>query len=301
MDHRPERMESAMSGYDSKYLLKPASRLLLLLIVTYFAGPGYADTVTVKIGGSGGPLAGMRVLAEAYKKAHPDARVTVVANLGSSGGIKAVVAGAIDVAVSSRPLKPAEIEQGVVGIEYARAAFVFATSRKAPTAGMTLSQLAGVYRGDITAWPDGQRLRLILRPEHDSASATLRKISPEMNDAISIAQKRPGLVVAPTDDDSIEAIDKTPGSLGTITLAQLVSEKRRTTPLAVDGVKPSVKTLAEGKYPVSVTFYLAVNSLPNPSVQRFIAFVQSKSGQAVLARSGHWVAPKASSRDGVTF
>jgi phosphate transport system substrate-binding protein len=83
-------------------------------IAIFFAGKA-AAAVEVKIGGTGNALGTMREVAKAYSKRNPGAKITVLPSLGSGGGIKAAADGAIDIAVSSRPLKDDETKVGPRG------------------------------------------------------------------------------------------------------------------------------------------------------------------------------------------
>lgn len=103
----------------------------LLWVCLIFPGAASADQVEpvatrIRIGGSGGPLGTMQLLAEAFKKSHPQATVVIDPSLG--GGIKALRAGVIDLTVTSRPLKDAERSPDTRVIEYARTPFVFAAA-----------------------------------------------------------------------------------------------------------------------------------------------------------------------------
>lgn len=71
-----------------------------------------AAPTTIRIGGSGDALATMQILGQAFNKTHPNVNVAIVPSLGSGGGIKAVLAGSIDLAISGRALKQAERAQG---------------------------------------------------------------------------------------------------------------------------------------------------------------------------------------------
>src|SRR3989338_2515671 len=86
---------------------------LIMLIPPASAGAG--DDYKIRIGGSGGALGAMKIIAAAFKKTHPRADVVVLPSLGSGGGIKAAIAGSLDVGLSSRPLKDTERAQGEIG------------------------------------------------------------------------------------------------------------------------------------------------------------------------------------------
>ena len=157
----------------------------IALILSCLAGAAWAGPVgaeTIRVGGTGGPLEAMRLAGEAFQKTHPETNVAIVPGLGSRGGIKALQAGAVDVAVSVIPAPAAE--PGLMSVELGRTPIIFATASSRPGAGVTMADLVEIYSGRKTAWPDGSRLRVILRPNGDSDTAFLRALSPAMSRAI---------------------------------------------------------------------------------------------------------------------
>ncbi len=249
----------------------------------------FADTLN--IGGTGGALGTMQVLVEAFKKSHPDAKVVIVPGLGSGGGRKALLEKAIDLAVTSKAGKGVEKLEGAVALLYGRSPFVFATSKKNPVTGLATQELVDIWSGKKTTWPNGQRLRLILREATDSDTELLKNISPAMEQAVKAALSREGMRIAFTDNDSADAIESTPGALGTSLLALLISESRSLKPLSLNGVMPSPKTIADGSYPYFKSLYMLTKAQPQASemTQRFISFVLSAQGHKILAQLGHWV------------
>ena len=168
----------------------------------------------------------------------------------------------------------------------ARSAFVFAVNPDVNRSDITLAEVIDIYAGRKTTWDDGTALRLILRPAADTDTIALRKISPEMAYAVEQAQKREGLIVATTDQDSADEIERTGGSFGTSTLALVVSEKRRIRMLSLSGVKPATKSVRDGTYPCTKMFYMVTRQAPSPAAERFIRFVRSPEGKAILSRVG---------------
>jgi phosphate transport system substrate-binding protein len=254
--------------------------------LTLAAFPALAETL--RISGTGAALGSVEAVAKAYEKAYPSNQVRVLRpSPGSSGGIKALQAGALDLAVSSRPLKEAERAQGLTAIEFARTPFVVAVAAGLQRpAGLSLEQLADIYSGRTSVWPNGRPIRLILRPLSDSDTVELRRMSPEMDRAVAVAQERQGMMAAYTDQDSADAIEKTPGAIGTSTLALIVGEKRPLRPLALAGVEPTPGNLADGRYPYSRSFYLVMRKDAGAEARRFAAFLRSAEGRAVLGNNG---------------
>jgi phosphate transport system substrate-binding protein len=105
--------------------------------------------------------------------------------------------------------------------------------------------------------------------------------------AVQQSQKREGLIVAPTDRHSADAIERTSGSFGTTTLALVVSEKRGIRMLSLSGVTPSTKSVRDGTYPYTKKFFMVTRQAPSPAAAKFIRFVRSPEGKAILSRVGH--------------
>ena len=245
----------------------------------------YADSI--KIGGTGTGLGTMKLMAREFNKSRPDAQLIVTPSLGSTGAIRAVLAGAVDIGISARPLTPEENRQGASARAYARTPLVVATGAKNNSPGLFLPQLAQIYSGKITHWPDGRPIRLVLRLDSDADTIAMRAFSAAMNTAITASQARKGLRRADTDQDNADALEQLPGSLGATTLTQIVTENRALKPLALDGVAPTLETLAAGRYRYAKTLYLITGRNPSPLATEFVAFIRSPAGQAVLAGSGN--------------
>ena len=262
-------------------------RSLVLAAAMIFAGEASA-AAEIKIGGTGNALGTMRQLGDAYSKRNPGTKVTVLPSLGSGGGIKATADGAIDIAVSSRLLKEEERKMGLAESEYARTPFVFAESTKSAVKALSSAQIADLYAGRIGAWPDGARVRMVLRPVGDGDSQQIRKMSPEIANGLTHAEGVPGLKFATNDQENAGDIEQIPGAFGATTLALIASEDRALRALELDGVAPTVANAAAGRYPHYTRLYLVTRSNQGAEAQRFIAFLRSNEGSNILARNGNW-------------
>lgn len=248
-----------------------------------------AQAQEIKIGGTGAALGAMQLLARAYAKTSSEARITVLPSMGSGGGIKALLAGAAQINVSSRPLSDSESSAGAVAVEYGRTPFVFATAASSKVSGITTQNLADFYAGKVDECPDGSKLRLVLRPIGDADSETIKSMSPAMREAKTAAEQRKGMAFMVTDQETASAIEKVPGALGPSTLALLLSEKRALKALALGGVVPSAQTVANGSYPLNRQMLIVTGQKTPPEALAFVAFVRSAAGREVLQQTGHWV------------
>ena len=263
------------------------SNSVAAIFVLLMAGAAAAEEI--KIGGSGAGLGTMQLLANAFAKQSPDSQATLVPSLGSSGSIKALAAGAIDLAVTSRPMKADERALGVTEIEYGRTPFVFVVSATSKVTAISAQQVAEIYAGRMVSWPDGSPIRIVLRPAGDIDTDILRSMSPEIGRALSAAQQRRGIAVSMTDQDAADDIQRMPGTIGVSSLSLVISEKRPLRALKLDGVEPTPGNIASGAYGHYKQLFLVTGAKPPAAAQRFIAFIRSPAGRKVLAQTGHWI------------
>lgn len=246
-----------------------------------------AHADTLRLGGSGSTTALAKLLAAAYNKKYPQDLITLTPALGTSGGIRALHANAVGVALMSRPLTDGE--RGLQAIEFARTPFVLAVAASNPKSNMDFAELAKIYAATDPRWPDGTRIRLVLRPPDDNDSKIIAKFSPEVAASWRSAHDREGAFVSATDEDTIAAIQRLPGALGFTTLGQILADKRPLKVLSLQGKTPSVPNIKDGSYPHYKRHFLVALGNAPPITARFIAFALSDEAQTLLADHGSWV------------
>jgi phosphate transport system substrate-binding protein len=153
--------------------------------------------------------------------------------------------------------------------------------------GITTAEIVRIYRGELAAWPNGERIRLVIRPRTDVDSALLRAISPEMSAAVDLASTRAGLLVALTNQECDELLSRTPGSIGPTSLTEIMTDWTTLVPLAWNGVAPTVPNLASGSYPLAKTLSAVTRVPPSPAVRRFLAFLTSPEARKILEQTGN--------------
>lgn len=228
----------------------------------------------------------MKALGEAYAASTPGAKVRIVPSLGSGGGIKALAAGAIQVAVASRPLTDDERAKGLVERELIRTPFIFAVHQKAAVSQVTLADLAEVYAGTRGSWKDGTKIRPILRPASDIDTEVLGAMSPALREAVRSAHQLPGKNVAVTDTDTADELERVPGAVGTSTLLLVTSEKRALKALDVEGVAATVAHMRSGKYPYQKSIYVIVSNASGAAAKAFVAFLASPAAAPLIGQMG---------------
>jgi phosphate transport system substrate-binding protein len=264
-----------------------AAAILLALLTTSYAAASAADEI--KIGGATTALGTIQILAEKFSQIHPEIRIATVPSMGSLGGIKAVASGAIQLSIATRSLDAGESKLGLTQLEFALTPFVFAVSANSTVGAITRTELANIYSGRLVNWPDGSAIRVVLRPADNMNTAIVKRISPGIERGVLAAERRRGMQVAVTDQDSADLIERIPGAIGPTTLAVILSERRALKALKLDGVEPTPANLANRTYPLHKPLYLVTGAKRSPAVERFIAFIQSAAARKILADNGLWV------------
>ena len=241
----------------------------------------------LRASGTGTALGTMHRLAAAFEKASPGDRLELLPSLGSSGALRAVAKGAIDLAFAGRALGPSEQALGIVAVAYARTPFVFVSGPNTGVSGITAEDAARIYRGKLVRWPTGERVRLVLRPRTDVDTMLIRGISAEMAEAVDVSLAREGMLMAATNQDADEIVARTPGAIGPSSLTQVLVEGSKVVPLAWEGVQPTLPNLASGAYPLVKTLHAAFRAPPRPAIRRFLDFLGSPEARAILGDAGN--------------
>jgi phosphate transport system substrate-binding protein len=259
-----------------------------LILILLFARPCLAVDV-IRINGTGSGLHMMQPMTMAYAKDHPDVRFEMDKSLGSSGSIKALLSGALDIAISGRALSPKEISSGAILQRYGQTPLAIVTNKNVSKKDVTTEELVTFYRDRTANWPDGKKVRLVLRPLEDSDTKIIRNLSPDMDAAMTIAHDQPGMIVAVTDPEASETIARTPGALGASGLTGVIIEQLPLNVMRLNGVAPTPETLAKGLYPLGKELNVITMSVLSEPVQKFLAFVYSMEGRHLAQSTGVWI------------
>ncbi len=266
-------------------------RKILLIIAAFFLAGTVSSRLcqavdTIRINGSGSALDLMKPLIAAYQKTNKSVRFKMDRPLGSSGAINALLAGALDIAVCSKQLKPEEIAQGARQKEFGKTPLAIVAEKSVPKADITTQDLEDIYAGKTTRWSNGEKIRLVLRPEEDIDTKILSALSPGMNKAIAASRSIHGMIVAITDLDAYAIIAKTRGGLGASGLTSIIVEKLHLNVLTLNGVKPTPEMLANREYPLAKDINFIITPGSSPAALKFIEFAYSQEGRALAQKAG---------------
>lgn len=253
--------------------------LCLVAFIGLLASSGAGAQEVLRLGGTGTGTLLLQRMATAYGQAHPGTRVEVVTPpLGSNGGLRALTAGSIQLAIVTIPtaFSPSSLRQGGLRhIPWVTTPLVFTGHDISRETRLTLSQVADIYAGRNSRWDGGKPIRLVSRSERESDTSILRAASPEMEVAVLQGLKRSGTPFAENDFDSQKLLEQAPGSFGTLALGQLLLSSSPLKPATLDGVAPSLESLRNGTYRLTKPLYLVIWQAPSRATLDFLAYLQS--------------------------
>ena len=239
-----------------------------------------------RIGGAGAAIGTVTSALAALAPRGLGASARVVSQLGSSGSLRAVEQGALDLALISRPLNVDERMRGLQTVEYGRTPFALTTSMPGVT-GLTRPQLAEMIEDPRATWPDGTPVRLVLRPKSDGDYVLLASMGALVELALARANAREGMVIAITDQEAADAVARLRGGLGTCSLSLLRAGALNLVPLALDGVAPTVANVENASYRIVNRMHIATLGAPAGMALELVNYLQSPDGLALLAQLGH--------------
>jgi len=207
---------------------------------------------------------------------------------GTNVGIRNLLDGKVDMAVSSRPLKPEEYEAGLQSIAIAKDAVAIAVGKDNPyKGGLTSQQLKQIFQGQITNWAEvgGPNLPIkVINRSPDSGSYTLfqevallgQSFAPDGANFITVKQ------------DETTPLLRMLGKNGiTYSTVQQLEKQLSVRVVPIDGIQPTDPTaIKDGIYPISRVVYLVVPTKTSSAAKQFIDMALAPQGQQIVKRVG---------------
>ena len=243
--------------------------------------PTNVPQTTLTISGAGGTTAILQYLAEAYGRQHSDLAFEFLSGAGSSGGVKGVSDGTLDLGTMSRPPNDSELADGIAYLQFATDKIVVATSPDLSITRLTRQQVKDIFLGTITNWSKvggpNAAISVLVRDEEESNTKILREAI-FGNGAFAA-----GAVVFTGEGDLKAALASTTNAIGYLAYSGIRLGNLSTHPLVIDGQDPAD---LNGGYrhdrPAGVA-YLPANAT---KVQPFLDFIVSPEAQTLLAEQG---------------
>lgn len=242
-------------------------------------------TGTIKISGSGTCLPLLKVLEPEFARLNPTVRVVFLPGVHSSGGIKGVQDGTLDVGAVSRPLKPDEKKLGLVYWRLSEDALAVATHAGVGPQSLSVAQLKDIYRGKITNWKQlgGKNLAITVLDRNEDESAKIVFREHALGPNLKILPEAVNLYY---ESDMVDGLLNTPGAIGYLSYGYVKSKRLDVRLALVDGVGPSVANVKNGSYGMVRDLGIVTKKRPSPAARLFVEYITSKSAASRMARFG---------------
>ncbi|PKN78203.1 MAG: phosphate ABC transporter substrate-binding protein [Candidatus Cloacimonetes bacterium HGW-Cloacimonetes-1] len=262
-------------------------RTILITIITVLSVMGlYAKGNNITCSGSTTVLPVAQAAAEAFMDKNPSVNISVRGG-GSGVGVAALQNGTADIGNSSRPMKAKEITQckskGINPTPYAVAndGIAIVVHKNNPVKNITIAQITAIYTGKIKNWSavGGPNLPIVVI-SRDVASGTFEMFNEK---ALKGAKVESSAQMLASNNAIVTTVASTPGGIGYAGLGYVTDDIRV---VSVENVIPSENTVKNGTYKMARKLYMFTNGKATGEVARFISFIQSAEGQALVVRQG---------------
>jgi phosphate transport system substrate-binding protein len=198
---------------------------------------------------------------------------------GSSVGIQQLKQGIVQIANSSRELKPGENPGTFVDHKIAFDIIAIVINPANPVKNLTVEQAKGIFTGKIRNWKEvGGQDKNIIVVVRDQASGT-REIFDQK--VLGSTTDKPvesvgSAIECASNGVMRETIGITKNGIGYISFGYINKLIR---PISYNGVAPTVKNAIDGKYPIARYLHMFTNKPATGTIKEYIDFVLSNKFQ----------------------
>ena len=254
----------------------------------------FGSSGKVTVSGSSALLPLAKDAAQKFKAKNDQVSITL--NAGGSGtGLKQVSEGSVDIGnsdVFAKEKLPEAKAAELVDHKVAVTVMAPVVSKEIGTnvKSLTKAQLQDIFTGKVTNWKDvggpDEAVVLITRPSTSGTRALFTKYALDGKEELSNKSME-------TDDSGtlVQTVSQTKGAIGYVALSYLMNNNT-VTPLAIDGVEPTLDNVYNGKYLVWGYEHMYTKGEAAGAVKAFIDFIMSKDYSADIEKQGYGVASK---------
>ncbi|GAB6137520.1 PstS family phosphate ABC transporter substrate-binding protein [Halanaerobaculum tunisiense] len=284
---------------------KLSSIFILVLVVTLLAGCGGNNnsgnqSSYIQIKGSDTIVNLAQSWSEEYMADQEETSISVTGG-GSGTGIAALINDKVDIANSSRQMKPKEKEQaqnnGVNPVEFVVAmdGLSVIVNQNSPVADLTVEQIGEIFRGDITNWqeiggPD-QEITLYGRQSNSGTFVYFRDNVLEADYSANMNRMNGNAQI-------VEAVKEDNSAIGYVGIGYVLEDDEPVEGVEIlnvaqdEGAEPATPldpaNIKSGVYPLARPLYQYTDGQPTDQVSDFIEYELSKIGQEIAVEKGFY-------------
>jgi phosphate transport system substrate-binding protein len=232
--------------------------------------------------------------AETYMGSNPKAIVQVTGG-GSGTGIAALINGTTDICMASRPMKEDEklklrdrYQTRGVELPVARDGLSIYLHESNAVKELTIAQIRDVYTGKTTNWSQlGGAAGPIVVYGRENSSGTYVYFK----DNVLLGQDfSPRCQTLPGTSAVVNAVAQDPKGIGYggAAYAKGIKDCAVKKDDKSPGIMPTLVTVRDGSYPITRFLYLYTRNRPSGDVKKFVDWIVSDAGQAVVSKVGYF-------------
>jgi len=256
----------------------------LLLPVTSMANalaPFKGENGTIKISGGTAHIPVMKEAAKRIMRFNPDIRITIAGG-GSGVGIKQAGEGLVDIGNSGRKATDAEISKyGLHMVKWAIDGVGVVINPDNPVKALSTKQLRDIYSGQINNWQalggSDKAITVYTRDESSGTRAVFWKKALAKGDITDRAH----FVVS--NGAMKAAVSQDPNAIGYVSVGHI---DESVTPVALDGVVPTLENVKQGRYTTARGLYSNTRGEPVGLAKKLLDYLLSPEGQQIVADKG---------------
>ncbi len=236
---------------------------------------------TVNTDGSTSMKDVMGVLIETYGEIQKDVTVNY-SGTGSGAGIEAVLAGNVDIGLSSRALKPEEEEKGAVGHTVALDGVAIVVNPANGVEDLSVEQIAQIFKGEITNWSElgGEDAEIAVLGREDGSGTRSA-----FEEIVGVDGECKYTNEYSSTGDVIGNVASNPNAIG---YASLSAVDETVKAVKVGGVECSEATIKDGSYEIQRPFLMVTmeGAELSPAAEDFLSYATSADVAEYIAAAG---------------
>ena len=236
---------------------------------------------TVNTDGSTSMKDVMGVLIETYGEIQKDVTVNY-SGTGSGAGIEAVLAGNVDIGLSSRALKPEEEEKGAVGHTVALDGVAIVVNPASGVEDLSVEQIAQIFKGEITNWSElgGENAEIAVLGREDGSGTRSA-----FEEIVGVDGECKYTNEYSSTGDVIGNVASNPNAIG---YASLSAVDETVKAVKVGGVECSEATIKDGSYEIQRPFLMVTleGAELSPAAEDFLSYATSADVAEYIAAAG---------------
>ena len=236
---------------------------------------------TVNTDGSTSMKDVMGVLIETYGEIQKDVTVNY-SGTGSGAGIEAVLAGNVDIGLSSRALKPEEEEKGAVGHTVALDGVAIVVNPANGVEDLSVEQIAQIFKGEITNWSElgGEDAEIAVLGREDGSGTRSA-----FEEIVGVDGECKYTNEYSSTGDVIGNVASNPNAIGYASLSAVDDTVKA---VKVGGVECSEATIKDGSYEIQRPFLMVTleGAELSPAAEDFLSYATSADVAEYIAAAG---------------